>query len=461
MTTKPNPWIDRFEVDVSDAQLCTRIRVDAVPLLNLAKQPVEVAVRQLHKGFDAILVPTKQIRNGVRLLLGAARAHAIDCYPSALAFIQRLHRDHDLRVEGGSTKTPGTSDAPSLAPWPPICYSGLAGAGKSHLLRAVVRCLFPDAFIDIPHHARVPLVSHYLARVSAGLSLSKLLTPFMQREDRGINYRAGTICEAAPDEMFRCGICLLLLDELQFLTYTQTANAAVAKLLLHASKLGPPLAYVANYSLLHRLLRRPQEERQRLLSSFYVLEPDLAGSQDRTACLKEKLRVAPEFRGLDLDRDGKLINDYTFCINRLDTQLLSLAYRASRADGSKIVKRKHLDAAYCSIDYFPSRVDVELLIAQVQGIPAKEGRRPRLDLHCPVGAIKLLDVSTHPAAKEYEQRRAEAVITAGLSKATQEAVQSARQPEGSRQRSGKVVKFARPPATLEALIKGQKEFRRQ
>ena len=44
-----------------------------------------------------------------------------------------------------------------------------------------------------------------------------------------------------------------------------------------ASYLNAPLVYSANYSLCHRLLKRPQEERDRLLSDIIVVMPEMPG----------------------------------------------------------------------------------------------------------------------------------------------------------------------------------------
>jgi hypothetical protein len=457
--TKPNPWSDRFDVNISDVDLDARVRVNAVPILDLSKSPTGVAVRRLQMGLRAVFVPTQQIRNGLRLLLSASHAHALDRYPSAMAFLQGLYAMEPPNASRSPSATRlETLKVTSFAAWPPICLTGLAGAGKTELLHAYARCLSPESTVEIPRHGAVPLVSHWAMRITAGVTFNRLLQPFLNG-DTSILIRAGSLWEAACRQSFWQGVCLVLLDELQFLSQTQTANATVARMLMQMSLLGPPLVYVANFSLLHRLLRRPQEEGQRLLTSPFLLEPDLEDSKERLICFREKLRVAPEFRGLD-DSDGVQSHRYSFGLNRLEDQLLTIAYRISREAGSKVVTNKHIDQAYSSVDYAVARRDVEWLIAR-RDSESTFNPRDRPDLWCPISARKLAKVSEHPSSQEHDRRIAEAAVVAGLSRQSREAAHSlGRAHNPSASVTGKVLKFPRPPPTLEALLEGGKEFQR-
>jgi hypothetical protein len=70
--------------------------------------------------------------------------------------------------------------------------------------------------------------------------------------------------------VFRDGVSAILLDELQFLAQSGATTRITKTLLLH-TYLGPPLLYSANYNMVHALASRPQQYRDRLLSSPIVM----------------------------------------------------------------------------------------------------------------------------------------------------------------------------------------------
>jgi hypothetical protein len=435
--TPNNSWVDRFVLTVSDEEIRARVRVDAVPILDLASYPVEAAVPRLQKALDAVFVPTTQVCNALRYLIGVAHSCAQDRYPDCGAFLRAAYQERNL---------------PALLR--PICITSLGGVGKSELAAALSRILPAPSQVDVPLHGSVPLVSHWHMVVRAGSTTSALLRPFLRDNTRNVH-------DAASHQLYLQGVCLIILDELQFLSQSSDANTAVAKTLMQMSILGPHLVFVANFSLLHRLLRRPQEERQRLLANPYFLEPDERGSDDWNSCLREKFRVAPELEQLDPRKHGDVIHNYTFGIKRLVTLLLSMAYRICRNTRSKFVNDDHIQQAYRSIEYSIARRDVELLVEQtISGKMVRDGSRKRTDLWCPLSSCAVTRaIAQHPAKTEYDRRVAEAHVAAGLSAEAREAYRSLqRSDKSTAPETGNVVKLRRPPATREALLEGAAEF---
>ena len=99
-------------------------------------------------------------------------------------------------------------------------------------------------------------------------------------DEKAVSKRAGSVSRYMPHVrlgVFRDGVAMVLLDELQFLTQGD-ATARILKTLLLHTYLGPPLLYTANYDMVHRLLKRPQQYRDRLVH----LSPAFAGCLFKT-----------------------------------------------------------------------------------------------------------------------------------------------------------------------------------
>ncbi len=62
-----------------------------------------------------------------------------------------------------------------------------------------------------------------------------------------------------------CGICLLGVDELQFMAASDTATTLITQTMLAIAEVRIPWFVTANYSLARKLLSRPSEAIQRLL----------------------------------------------------------------------------------------------------------------------------------------------------------------------------------------------------
>ncbi|MBN8779571.1 MULTISPECIES: hypothetical protein [unclassified Thiobacillus] len=102
------------------------------------------------------------------------------------------------------------------------------------------------------------------------------------------------------------------------------------QILLSMSYLGLPMVNIANFSLVHKLMQRPQEDRQRLLAKPCVLVPDSPESQDWIQTLATYRAVASDVLVYDPVNDAKYIFLLSAGIKRLVVRLLVLGYRISR-----------------------------------------------------------------------------------------------------------------------------------
>ncbi|PQA97341.1 hypothetical protein B0A76_25055 [Pseudomonas fluorescens] len=143
--------------------------------------------------------------------------------------------------------------------------------------------------------------------------------------------------------------------------------------------IGPPMIFVSNYSLVHKLLRRNSEDKQRLLSEPRIMLPDDPKSQDWADYVDECVRVSGSRVKVGNDEFAAELYRSTFGIKRLVVQLLKLAYIECRAAGRSRIEVDDLHTAYRSSAYTSNARDVEDL--QLEAI--SRGSSKRLDLRCP------------------------------------------------------------------------------
>jgi hypothetical protein len=354
-----NPWVDRFPVTWSDEDLDRIIAVPAGPLPDLDALPLDVAHATLFAAFEQLVVPSSQMRIALRRLLNRARVGAQLLYPDRRSFLARAY-----------------SLDPTPCSLPMTCITGLAGSGKTELLRALTRAFPPVACVDVAGHSRFRLVAGHVLTARACVGLGQMLEPIFPKDAPPTTKVFG----AARRQLARDGASLLAADELQFVTQSKS-GAQVTNLLLRVERMGPPACYVTNFSLVHRLDARPHEQRDRLLSDPLILVPDACDSDDWMALLMACFAVHPVFSALAALTDiGVEMQLRTYALKRNVPKLLALTYCAAREDGATSAAPRHLQRAYLSLAYASARKDVEILLTS--RISASfDGRA---DLWCPL-----------------------------------------------------------------------------
>lgn len=383
-------WVHHFDSLLDEKTLKDRAMMTVSPLDGLASLPIELACRRVDMALRTVFYPTAQCLSILKRLVGVAHAHCMDVYPDTKTFLAGVY---SLR-------------SPLLEFSPPICLTGLAGVGKTELLRAFRRVLDSEDEIVVDGQQTFPNKHAWHVTVLARSTPKDVLRSLSQSDGS-----PSKLVEKCRKLAYRDGVSSLMADEFQFATGSESANARVSQMLLSLGYIGIPFIFAANYSLIHRLQRRPGEEEQRLLSDPIVLLPDSGNSHDWHSTLRTQRDIAPKYFIFDPVKDAMALHAYTAGRKRAMARLLLLAFRFEHSRGGH-VDCDAIRRAYHSGEYAGYREETELLVAQtIQNRPDPS----RKDLWCPFplkadASVAFLNASI--AAKE--AMIGEAEITAAL-----------------------------------------------
>jgi energy-coupling factor transporter ATP-binding protein EcfA2 len=356
-----NAWAARFEPLLDESEIRRRATVRGHRVPGVRDVPPGVAAHLLKVALEAIYIPSDSELDILRLLAEEAYAHSLWWYPDRAGFVANCY-------------LPQSPLRPSL----PYCLTGPAGVGKTKLLEALKRLLPPDADMSGHGFTEGPVISMWYCPIQSSCSLGEMLARFpTYAEDRRAPGKR--CCIQLARLAYRLGIGLMALDEMQFMTQSQTSNTRVAQAIQQFAFFGPPMVYACNYSLGHRLLRRPLEERQRMLARPLVLLPDLPADPSFVDLLAEFRAVAPDVFAFDPERDAAAIHQCSAGLRRLVVDLLVIAAESAlRAKGGSLVDVQQLLQAYRSTRFTANRRDVEAMHVQ-----EATGKSEREDLSCP------------------------------------------------------------------------------
>lgn len=382
MTRAHNPWVDRFSTILGNGEeIRRRAEVRAETLLDLNAQSTEQAIETLKRGLDRVHHVSSQELDLLVMFVERAHAYSEIAYPDEITFAGRL-QSHSL----------------DLGAFDPTCLSGLAGTGKSALFGALQRALPTNGFLELNAEFRrgFDLVASSRTVVRSKSGLGEILSAFLPADAQPLRkqlvdgtevfmkskYALPEMVRLASKSCYALGHSINLLDEMQFAAQSASANTKPAQMIMTMSYLPPPLVCAINYSLCHRLLRRPQEERDRMLASPEVLLPDAPGSPDVLALLGEFDVVGSDVLGFKLVEEASKIFSMTANVKRKIRQLLTRGYRMYRASGAEKLTMDHLVAAFNDPRNFAMREDVEVIFKQaITGKPV----RGKEALWCPLG----------------------------------------------------------------------------
>lgn len=390
-----NPWIDRFVPLLDDDAIRSRVKVAPEPLMRLVDLSVGEAVAEMESRLKQIYLPTDQNVRIIRWIIDYIFGCVKDRYSDRSAFLRDvynpIYKDDKL---------------PSAC-----CLSGLAGVGKSALLEALQKVLPEDFEVDVGEgHDPFPVRSCWYVRLSADASLSDLLSTYVQGLGEE-NTRPRNLIRRCHDRAFRDGVGLLIADEFQHLNAGEHANALVTKYLLKFRSIGVPFVFSANYSLGHRLSRRPQEDKQRLLSSPIVMLPEDPRGEDWVKYLHEIKRVLGGVFCVDPVQDRAAMFNYSAGLPRLVNNLIAIAYKISRGNGQVVITIEDVCAAYQSLEFTINRCDVmKLNEISIVGSMAKFSKADS-HLICP---FELPKSKVQAVAEHLQEERERRVWEAGL-----------------------------------------------
>lgn len=353
----------RFDGCFEIEQIRKRVTVQPEPLGDLSQLNPMIAGEVLLDRLKQIYLPNQFSLTFIQEMVGRSDLFSRSLFTSERDYQSKIYNPPDVEVA-------------------PICLSGLAGVGKSQTIAALMRLLPSNAEFESTHFQdKVPLVSYWYASARDKARGRQLLADFLLNFDpTEQKTNASQLLNLCRCIVHRHGVSLLLLDETQHIVKGQ-GTAVVTDILLTLARIGLPMIYLANYSLLHKLMGRNQEDTQRLLIQPRVMQPDDPAGTDWKAYVAECVRVSSgQIRASEGEFAAELYR-LTFGLKRLAVHLLSLAYIECRKARRSHIVLSDLSQAYRSTEYSSSRRDVEELYRI-----AVEGPRgtKRKDLYCPL-----------------------------------------------------------------------------
>ncbi|WP_287881870.1 hypothetical protein [Aquitalea sp.] len=446
-------WFDRFDTDES---ICRAAYLPVVPVLNLEHLSIVEACKKLDQAWEKVFVPGPQHVKLLHELLDQARGFARSNYPT----LNDYNRQRCSYIQSMS------------APQTVRCLTGLAGVSKSSMVQAFERICqvqpTPEFRTDGQRLMIYPVRSEKINGQTAVLEILKGMgNPFalLGQTVKGKD----ALMAHVRDWFMATTTSTLLADEMQFFTQSSSASTKTAQLIMTLANLGAPLVYVANYSLIRKLMLRPQEETNRFfVEEPLMLHPPAANDLCWIDAIREYLAVSPGTFMIDAVQHAQELHRYTAGLYRSLRILLRQAYREARVQGKHVVTLEEVKLAYCSRAYSIYRKDVEDLAAlAVSSLMAE--KRP--DLVCPFTEVSTLGGArtAKPAASQQSQRLLpsfdpssaliESAISAGAKATLRDLRHAADQPPGERTTASVTRMPKRPPVTAQSLLQGAQVLR--
>lgn len=460
MNAPQSPWISP-PCQILDAGALRQLAyLPATPLDRTDQLSHQALVLHVQDALGRIYVPTGQHINLLTILLGTITTHYLNHYRSQNEFMGRV-------------QSPNTID-PFVAR-PPLLVTGLAGCGKTSTFQALLRILVPMSVYfpnsNLPCNT-VPALYFMLEPKSAqkfllqdavtqlGGPLAAVVVEFGRAIGRDIgrlNSGASipTLQRALRQLLYMRGTGLIALDELQFLRRSEGSVGNAVSFLMGLQRLGPPVVYAANYSLVHDLHRRPQEEKQRLLPDVFELLPDPESSDDWKEKVRQWHAVAPDIFFFEPGEIAAQLWRWTGGIDRIACQLLVTGLRLAAHDKIPRVTPKVLLQAFHSDSFSCNRDDVEMLL-KISVDPHYGPRRP--DLWSPYQKSTPASEFRDSAMRRQVQMASEIAAVSSLPLADQRAYLDERKRTPKRAKvvslvDGKADRNARLSANLAKILK--------
>jgi hypothetical protein len=439
-TLTNNPWAARFEPLLDKEIIKQRAFVTVPKITGFYAMSRELACRQLENALKTVFYPTTQCVDILHRLVDSAYAHCVTTYPDGKTFLSGVY----------------AKNSPLSDFYPAILLTGLAGTGKTQLMNALSRIQIPDYELIVnKEHSPFPIKGGWRLVVNARSNPVDILKTLSQTDGS-----AATLIDKCRKIAFRDGRPFLSADEFQFLTGSSNANTRVTQALLLLAYIGIPWCYNANFSLVARLLKRPEEDRQRLLSDWIILQPDPASSKDWIETLQSQKNVAPEILTFDPSADASDIHSYTAGRKRATTKLLVIACRQEHSRRGT-VNITAIREAYHSQEYAVYREESEILATQaIQNNPHKT----RKDLWCPLPLQKGATAKLSESDQEQRDKNlADSELLSSLNSKERSAVEEIQKHiKKNRQPTGTVIPLRRKSApTADDLKRNANWFKNQ
>lgn len=337
-----------------------KVTVRPEPVGNLADLDYLIAADVFSSALKSIFIPNEFCLSFIKEMSTQAWLHSQSLFSSEQGYVSRIYSPPDIEVS-------------------PVCLTGLAGVGKSQTIAALRKVLPPPMEFSCDHfNSNIELISYWYASARGKAGGRQMLSDFLSSQ-KITSRNAAQLLVDCRRRVNRDGVSMLILEETQHIS-TGNGASKVTDILLTMAGIGPPMVYVSNYSLVHKLRARNNEDKQRLLSNPRIMLPDDPVGSDWKKYIQECIRVSNGHLQGDLGVLARDIYTATFGIKRLVVLLLKQALIEARASGRSSITVHDLEAAYLSPAYATNKEDVEELNKlELQ----RQGSRRRLDLVCP------------------------------------------------------------------------------
>ena len=403
------PWMRAAQLDNDDDDLKRLLSVAPVALPNImgaSSDDLLRALRSFHRASDQDVEIAREIS-------ALMRAHARTVYSSLEQF------------ERFAKGTP-----PAFGEPPIRMFTGPTGAGKSRLIDALVRQKLglPPVQVGtgLPPFPLTPF-AHLTVRsgIAPKATLNSLATSVGLAD-----FSSKSIASAIAllrQRLYQRGVSLVVADELQFLSMSARASDRVTGLLDMLAELGPPVLFVCNYSLGHKLAGRPPEQQRRFLGSPLVMMPMLPDGADFADFIADCNVVLGGALKLDMSPgsdDLRRIHGWTYGLRVFVCELVVAAVMHARphakaGKGQLVVTMGDFEAAYMATAYAAARKIVESSFsADQKHLSAKDAK----NFTCPVPLLPSAEQVARRLASERRDRELnEAMRRAGQTPAERKA----------------------------------------
>jgi energy-coupling factor transporter ATP-binding protein EcfA2 len=376
-----NPWTERFrELNVEDVAARFGHRPSSVDPKQYDNRHALFSATKA--ALDSIAIATLQTVQACARVYAQSAMHAYSVYTDEKAFLRNCYRSEGPELPENTF---------------PICLTGLAGIGKSTLLRRLPSVLPEQSSVAVDRGARAfPLIASWHLSVKELRTLKAMLQHLIRQS--GATPSGKTVDELTRQcrrIAYQCGVTMLTVDELQFLTKSAIATAKIYEIIYGLMAIGLPITISANYSLLHKLkTRRNSEDKQRLFSDTQVILPEPIDSDDWASIVEGFRAISPSMFVFEAESNAKTLHNWTAGTPRLVSQLIQIAIEQSPYSTPRIGMDELL-LAFESAQYSVNRDDVAIINQQFA-----TGIKVRDDLWCPVTIPESVDAAQRAEAKE-------------------------------------------------------------
>ena len=398
MTHVINPWGERFR-RLSKRHIIDKMTSTPDPYDLKGNESGERLAREFLKRYKQLFVPTDQLVGLVTRVVDIARAHSETTYTDVKSYIAGCYsNDNELPLDDFVAS---------------ICIAGPAGVGKSSLKDAICRVLDGEIEIDVPNHGQVTAVTYWSSRMIPNLNPSSLTHAYLEADGFSVSQSTKGLLETVRHRAYGRGVCMALMDETQFNSMSSNANAQVAGTLIRLGEFGIPNVFFCNYSLGHKLLRRPQQDQHRILGRVWLILPDGEESDDWAKTVSAAEQLMPGAIDVDLSDIREQLHFWTAGIPRLLGELIGLALVEAADRGAQVTEHS-LERVFKGLEYAGNRSDIELMYQQFK--TNKQASRSRPDLWCPwpledSQLARLGSAAAKQAEREFLSKAADSMLT--------------------------------------------------